>query len=233
MNPTPTRRASRSPIALASLLVLGTAAQAQALLAAAPAAVSLDSVIVTGTRSLGTKASESVSPISIVSADDLLQTGQRNVIDALARLEPSFVARALGGDYANIVRSATLRGQGPNQTLVLVNGKRRHTTAFIATSGGLTSGAAAVDLDQIPVSAIERIEVLRDGAAAQYGSDAIAGVINIILKSSPTEGSLDLSQGQFHGSDINPHGLGNGRTRTLAVSKGFRLDSRGFLDLSA
>ncbi|MBV8500304.1 MAG: TonB-dependent receptor [Paucibacter sp.] len=219
-----------SSIALAAAAALGASAQADPALPTE--ATTLDSVIVTGTRTLGTKASESTSPISIISADELQVTGQRNVIDALARLEPSFVARALGGDYANIVRSATLRGQGPNQTLVLVNGKRRHTTAFISTSGGLTSGAAAVDLDQIPVSAIDRIEVLRDGAAAQYGSDAIAGVINIILKNSKTEGSLDVSYGKFHSSDINPNGLGDGRTRTIAAAKGFKLDTDGFLDVS-
>jgi iron complex outermembrane recepter protein len=92
----------------------------------------LEQVIVTGTRTLGTKASESVAPISIVTAEELSQTGERNLIDALARLEPSFVGRAVGGDYANIVRSASLRGLSPNQTLVLVNGKRRHTTAFIS-----------------------------------------------------------------------------------------------------
>ncbi|MDY0746753.1 TonB-dependent receptor [Paucibacter sp. R3-3] len=222
-----------APTVFLAALLAATAQAEPASSSTTTATAALDSVIVTGTRTTGTKVSESVSPISIVSADDLMQTGQRNVIDALARLEPSFVARALGGDYANIVRSATLRGQGPNQTLVLVNGKRRHTTAFISTSGGLTSGAAAVDLDQIPVSAIERIEVLRDGAAAQYGSDAIAGVINIILKNSQTEGTLDVSYGQFHKSDINPNGLGNGRTRSVSASKGFRLDGDGFLDISA
>ena len=217
-----------------ALLALGSAATAQTreVEAALEPGQALDQVIVTGTRSLGTKASESVAPISILSGEELAQTGQRNLIDALARLEPSFVGRALGGDYANIVRSASLRGLSPNQTLVLVNGKRRHTTAFISTSGGLASGAAAVDLDQIPVAAIERVEVLRDGAAAQYGSDAIAGVLNIILKSSPTQGTLDLSYGRYHDSEINPHGLGNGRTRTLSASKGFRLDRDGFLNLA-
>jgi iron complex outermembrane recepter protein len=102
----------------------------------------------------------------------------------------------------------------------------------ISTSGGLASGVAAVDLDQIPVSAIERVEVLRDGAAAQYGSDAIAGVLNIILKSSPTDGSLELSYGRYHDSEINPHNLGNGRTRAISASKGFRLDRDGFVNVA-
>ena len=219
--------------AFAALLALNapTAGQAQSQNAASKSAAELESVIVTGTRSVGTKATASISPIAIVTADDLASTGQRNVIDALIRLEPSFNALARGGDFVNIVRSASLRGLGPNQTLVLVNGKRRHTTAYIATAG-VTAGSAAVDLDQIPVSAIERIEVLKDGASAQYGSDAIAGVINIILKTSDSEGTIDLSAGRYHKSAINPYGLGNGQTLTAALSKGFALPGKGFLNLS-
>lgn len=216
---------------LASAAALALPASAQNADPASRGTAVLDNVIVTGTRSVGTKVSESVSPLAIVTANDLAATGQRNVIDALVRLEPSFNALARGGDFANIVRSATLRGLGPNQTLVLVNGKRRHTSAYIA-SAGVTAGAAAVDLDQIPVSAIERIEVLKDGASAQYGSDAIAGVLNIILKSSPYEGSVDVSAGRYHDSEINPYGLGNGQTLTLGLSKGFELPNSGYLDLS-
>ena len=81
------------------------------------------------------------------------------------------------------MRPATLRGLGPDQVLVLINGKRRHQSALVATSGVIGRGSTGVDLNAIPASAIEKIEVLRDGAAAQYGSDAIAGVINIVLKS--------------------------------------------------
>jgi iron complex outermembrane receptor protein len=189
-----------------------------------------DQIIVTGTRATGTKATQSVSPIAVISSDALERTGQASVIDALLRLEPTFQTQAKGGDIANMVRSASLRGLSANQTLVLVNGKRRNTTAYIST-GGYTSGASAVDLDLIPATAVERVEVLKDGAAAQYGSDAIAGVLNIILKKG-TDGSIDVGVGQFEQSKINPNGLGNGKTVSLALDKGFALGSDGFVHLS-
>jgi iron complex outermembrane receptor protein len=189
-----------------------------------------DTIIVTGTRATGTKATQSVSPIAVVTSDALEKTGQASVIDALLRLEPTFQTQAKGGDLANMVRSASLRGLSANQTLVLVNGKRRNTTSYLST-GGYTAGASAVDLDFIPTSAVARVEVLKDGAAAQYGSDAIAGVLNIILKTN-TEGSLDLGYGRFADSKINPNMLGNGRTRSVALDKGFALGSDGFVHLS-
>src|SRR4029450_13367371 len=100
------------------------------------------------------------------------------------------------------VRPATLRGLGPGQVLVLINGKRRHQSAHIVTSGVIGRGTTGVDLNAIPASAIEKIEVLRDGAAAQYGSDAIAGVINIVLKSGAQKTELDFKGGQ------TPHSAG-------------------------
>jgi iron complex outermembrane receptor protein len=139
-------------------------------------------VIVTGTRSSGIKVENSASPIQVLDSASLQRTGQPDLIQALAQNLPSFTAQAFGGDTANLTLSARLRGLSPNNTLVLINGKRRHGTANLAVLGGPYRGAAA-DLNYIPVSAIDHIEVLQDGAAAQYGSDAIAGVVNIILKS--------------------------------------------------
>jgi iron complex outermembrane receptor protein len=202
-----------------------------ALLAAQAQAQGTDTVIVTGTRAVGTKATQSMSPIAVVTSDELAKTGQASVLDALLRVEPAFSVNAKGGDLSNIVRAATLRGLSANQTLVLVNGKRRNTTAMIATGGGQFGGANGVDLDLIPASAVARIEILKDGAAAQYGSDAIAGVMNIILKTS-TDGSIEASWGRFADSKVNPNGLGNGRTRGLVLDKGIALGEDGYVHLS-
>lgn len=139
-------------------------------------------IIVTGTRVTGITVAESATPIKVLSEEALGRVGQPNLNQVLTQLVPSFTAQAFGGDTANLTLSARLRGLSPNHTLVLVNGKRRHGTANLAVLGGPYQGAATADLDLISPSSIKRIEVLEDGAAAQYGSDAIAGVINIILK---------------------------------------------------
>jgi len=178
--------------AVMSTLVMGYAyASAPAVDAVAGAAAAtadvageaVSAVIVTGTRATGMKVENSASPIQVLDATALQRTGQPDLIQALAQNLPSFTAQAFGGDTANLTLSARLRGLSPNDTLVLINGKRRHGTANLAVLGGPYQGGAAADLNYIPVAAIDHIEVLQDGAAAQYGSDAIAGVINIILKS--------------------------------------------------
>ena len=145
--------------------------------------VSTGVVIVTGTRATGLKVENSASPVQVLDASSLARSGQPDLMQALAQNLPSFNAQAFGSDMANMTLSARLRGLSPNNTLVLVNGKRRHTTANLAVLGGAFQGGAAADLNYIPVAAIDHVEVLQDGAAAQYGTDAIAGVINIILKS--------------------------------------------------
>jgi iron complex outermembrane receptor protein len=126
-----------------------------------------------------------------------VRTGQPDLIQALSQNLPSFTAQAFGGDTANLTLSARLRGLSPNHALVLIDGKRRHTTANLAVLGGPYQGGAAADLNFIPVSAIERIEVLQDGAAAQYGTDAIAGVVNIILKKNSTGGGVNVTGGGY------------------------------------
>ena len=139
-------------------------------------------IIVTGTRAEGATAAESAAPIKVIGAEALSHVGQPNLNQVLTQLVPSFTAQAFGGDTANLTLSARLRGLSPNHTLVLVNGKRRHGTANLAVLSGPYQGSATADIDLISPASIAQVEVLEDGAAAQYGSDAIAGVINIILK---------------------------------------------------
>jgi iron complex outermembrane receptor protein len=176
--------------------VVDTAAAA-AVAPDAPAIASTGVVIVTGTRAAGLTVEDSASPIQVLDASSLARTGQPDLIQALAQNLPSLNAQSFGSDMAAMTLSARLRGLSPNNTLVLVNGKRRHGTANLAVLAGAFQGGAAADLNFIPVAAIERVEVLQDGAAAQYGTDAIAGVINIILKSNNRGGSANVNGGGY------------------------------------
>lgn len=196
------------------------------------AANDIDSVIVTGTRQVGTTARESASPIVSISVDNLVESGKPNLIDELNTLEPSFYVPARSGDVGNLTRQIQIRDLGPNQTLVLINGKRRHQTAVVNASSTY-AGATGVDLAQIPVSAIDHIEVLKDGAAAQYGTDAIAGVVNIILKKSPNTGSATIDYGSYGPSDVNPQRDDQGQTKHVALNNGFSFGDDGYLNISA
>ncbi len=149
------------------------------------AAEETDRIAVTGTRRRDRSIADSAVPIDVISSEALTETGLTETSAILARLLPSFnFPRPSITDGTDQIRPAQLRGLAPDQTLVLINGKRRHTSALVNLNGSVGRGSTAVDLNMIPPNAIERIEVLRDGAAAQYGSDAIAGVINIVLKES-------------------------------------------------
>ena len=142
-------------------------------------------IIVTGTRRTDRTVADSPVPVDVISGDALTDTGYTETNKVLNQLVPSFnFPQPSITDGTDALRPATLRGLSPDQTLVLVNGKRRHTSALLNINGSVGRGSAAVDLNTIPPLAIERIEVLRDGAASQYGSDAIAGVINIQLRKS-------------------------------------------------
>jgi iron complex outermembrane receptor protein len=165
--------------------------------AADPESGSLSEVVVTGTRQTGIQVADSPAPIQVLDSNTLRRVGQPDLIQAIAQNIPSFTAQAFGGDTAALTLSARLRGLSPNHALVLIDGKRRHTTSNLAVLGGPYQGGAAADLNFIPVSAIERIEVLQDGAAAQYGTDAIAGVVNIILKKTPSGGQVGLTGGGY------------------------------------
>ena len=183
-----------------------------------------DQIIVTGTRATGITAAESATPIKLLGAEAIEHVGQPNLNQVLAQLVPSFTAQAFGGDTANLTLSARLRGLSPNHALVLVNGKRRHGTSNLAVLGGPYQGAASPDLDFISPSSIKRIEVLEDGAAAQYGSDAIAGVINIILKDDSEGASGYATAGQYYKSD--------GETYAGTVHLGTKLGDNGYVNVT-
>ncbi|WMI97396.1 TonB-dependent receptor [Pseudomonas chlororaphis subsp. aurantiaca] len=188
-------------------------------------AARLDTVIVTGTRAQERTASASLSPIDVISGDSLRSSGSSELATVLAKLIPSInFPRPSLVDGAELTRPAQLRGLSPDQVLVLVNGKRRHTSAFVNLGGAVGRGSAPADLNAIPLSAIDHIEVLRDGASARYGSDAIAGVINIILKSADHGGSISTQYGQYK--------KGDGIQRQVAGNSGFALGDNGFVSLS-
>ncbi len=191
-----------------------------------PAEGELQSVVVTGTFAKNRRTIDSESPIDILTSRDLQSTGSGELATVLARLLPSLnFARATGADASDAVRPAQLRGLSPDQTLVLVNGKRRYTSAVVNVNGSLGRGSAPVDLNAIPLAAIDHVEVLRDGAAAQYGSDAIAGVINIILKKGAAGGDIEVGYGQTQERD--------GKQKSIKGSAGFALGDDGWVRVSA
>jgi iron complex outermembrane receptor protein len=160
------------------------------------AASVLEAVAVVGSRTAARTVIESPVPVDVLSAAEIKSTGRTETAQILQQLAPSVnFPRATISDGTDHVRPATLRGLGADQTLVLINGKRRHTSALVNVNGSIGRGQAAVDLNAIPASMIDHIEVLRDGAAAQYGSDAIAGVVNIVLKSN-APGDITSTVGQ-------------------------------------
>ena len=170
---------------------------------AATAAGDTDTIIVTGTRRLDRTVSDSTVPIDVIGADAIRNTGYTETNRVLAQLVPSFnFPQPSITDGTDVIRPATLRGLGPDQTLVLINGKRRHTTALLNINGSVGRGTAAVDINLIPGAALERVEVLRDGAAAQYGSDAIAGVINFQLRRDREGARFSATYGQYD-SDVS------------------------------
>ncbi|MEP4891943.1 MAG: TonB-dependent receptor [Aliiglaciecola sp.] len=186
----------------------------------------LESVVVTGVRGNPRTIIESPIPIDVFSSEQLEQQGQTGLFESLRYLVPSLnLPQRSGGGTGTFIASAGLRGLNPDQTLVLVNGKRRHKTALINTSTGLFSGSAGVDINLIPSSAIERIEVLRDGASAQYGSDAIAGVVNIILKDDAEGGKVVVSTGENFDR-------GDGEFYSVGINNGFEFSEDGFINLS-
>ena len=210
-----------------STLVLGVATAGAVHAAAAEGAADVsevDTVIVTGTRTTGLRAVDSPAPITVLDSTALSRVGQSDLIQAIAQNVPSFNAQAFGGDTANLTLSAKLRGLSPNHALVLVNGKRRHGTANLAVLGGPFQGGAAADLNFISLGAVSHIEVLQEGAAAQYGTDAIAGVINIILKDADSGGSAVASAGKYMS--------GGGETADITLNVGFAPVENAFLNLS-
>lgn len=211
----------------------------------------LDTVVVTGTRVSNRSASETPAPIDVVGVETLQRTGAPELNQALSVALPSFNFPRPGlADGTDTVRPATLRGLGPDQSLVLVNSKRRHAAALVNVNGTVGRGSSAVDLNTIPMAAVQSVEVLRDGASAQYGSDAIAGVINVILRRAAEGGNATISYGQRDTEYTTPttappagatwsapsrisRDVTDGETVTVSAWKGFALGEAGYLTLSA
>ena len=204
----------------------GVAAGAVAALAVEMAVQLEDRVVVVGSRAQPRSVTASAVPIDAIPYEDFAGQGDTDVADQLRTLVPSYnVNPQQVGDGARLIRPATLRGLAPDHTLVLVNGKRRHRGAVITWIGnGVADGSQGPDISSIPSIALRQVEVLRDGAAAQYGSDAIAGVMNFLLKDDRSGGSLELHTGGY--------GAGDGRTWTVAGNAGLPLGGTGFANLS-
>ncbi|NWB28654.1 TonB-dependent receptor [Pseudomonas gingeri] len=190
------------------------------------AAPTLDRVIALGTRRNDATALTSAAPVDVLTSEELKQTGATSLNQALFQLLPSFnYPQNQSATRGQNPKGASLRGLAPDQTLVLINGKRRHASAVVNISGGVPFiGAQPVDLDMIPLSAIDHVEVLRDGASAQYGSDAVAGVVNIVLKERDTGGQLNTQLGKYS--------QGDGFSKTADGWYGIGLPGDGFLTLS-
>lgn len=209
------------------------------------ATASLGEVVLVGTRRLGRVKTETPVPVDVVNVGQAsLPTARMDVTSILNYAAPSFnYNKQSGSDGADHIDLATLRGLGPDQTLVLINGKRRHQTAFVAVFGTRGRGNSGTDLSAIPVGAIDRIEVLRDGASAQYGSDAMAGVINIILKQNTGKFSGNVGYSGYYDPEFNPHfkkdynlyvhdGAVDGNAFTFNGNYGFKLGKSGFLNVT-
>ncbi len=166
----------------------------------------LDQIVITGSRRSNRTQTETAVPVDVIGMRQVGQTSARfDVTSLLNASAPSFnFNKQSGSDGADHIDLATLRGLGPDQTLVLVNGKRRHQTAFVSVFGTRGRGNSGADLSAIPIAAIDRVEILRDGASAQYGSDAIAGVINLVLRENTDQISADIGYSAYHDPKYNP-----------------------------
>ena len=193
------RRSRRRIFASAALTAtaIGTIGSAKAQDEVEPRIVEIDQIVVTGTRVRDRSATDTAVPVDVVGRDTLENVGVTEINQTLSVMLPSFNFPRPGlADGTDTIRPATLRGLSPDQTLVLLNSKRRHASSLVNVNGTIGRGAAAVDLNTIPSAMVQSIEVLRDGASAQYGSDAIAGVINVLLKQDSEGGDVMLAYGQ-------------------------------------
>ena len=180
-------------------------------------------IIVTGTRAVGMQAADSAAPIQVLGEDAIAHVGQPNLNQVLTQIVPSFTAQTQGTDLSSFSLSARLRGLSPNHTLVLVNGKRRHGNGILQVLGAF-SGSAAPSIDLIPPDSVKQVEVFQEGAAAVYGTDAIAGVINFILKDDAEGGSIKITGGQHYDSQ--------GELFSISGNYGVKLGEDGFMNIS-
>ena len=212
--------------AAALLFVLGAPSVEAAEGASAQADGAIEEVVVVGSRRRDRSASDSPVPVDVIGGDQFEAQGGSNMDDLIAGLVPSYnVSQEPISDAATFIRPATLRGLAPDATLVLVNGKRRHRAAVIALLGaGISGGSQGPDVSVIPAIALDRLEVLRDGASAQYGSDAIAGIMNFVLKEDNSGMAFDAKWGS--------HYEGDGDALTLSTNVGLPLTEYGFANFS-
>src|SRR5688572_21292669 len=185
--------------------------------------------IVVGSRAAHTAADELAVPVDVFTPEQIRSQGTTETAQILAQLAPSVnFPRQSVSDASEIVRPFTMRGLSPDHTLVLLNGKRRHHTALIHYYGaGQGAGSSGVDMNAFPASAIERLEVLRDGAAAQYGSDAIAGVVNVVLKEGAFAPFFSVDLGEYMTSEDNPAALPSNGDRPSFPRDGRTIDVNG------
>jgi iron complex outermembrane receptor protein len=203
----------------------------------------LSEIVVTGSRSGGRSRIDSPVPVDIIPVSQITNNvGQVDINQILTYIAPSFQSsRQTISDGSDHIDPAQLRGLGPDQVLVLVNGKRRHQSSLVNVNGTVNRGTVGTDLNAIPATAVDKIEILRDGAAAQYGSDAIAGVINIILKTR-TGLSGNVSYGQNvtsydknyvlnSGKDASVN-ISDGGTAQVGLNYGFKIGQKGFVNIT-
>ena len=186
-----------------------------------------EQIAVVGSRAAPRSVADSAVPIDIISDEEFKQQGATDMVSMMQTVVPSFnVNDQPINDASTLVRPANLRGMASDHTLVLVNGKRRHRSAVITfLGGGLSDGAQGPDISVIPAAALKQVEVLRDGAAAQYGSDAIAGVINFVLNDASEGGSFEARYGSYY--------EGDGDMIQMSGNVGLPLSDKGFINLSA
>ncbi|MGB5459974.1 MAG: TonB-dependent receptor [Eudoraea sp.] len=192
--------------------------------------LALSEVIITGSRNPNRVATESTVPVDVIDVKELSSVGpQVNLNQILNYVAPSFTSNTQTiSDGTDHIDPASLRGLGPDQVLVLINGKRRHTSSLVNVNGTFGRGSVGTDLNSIPAASIQRVEVLRDGAAAPYGSDAIAGVINIILNKDSGELNLTVTSGANFSKNANGQtGGSDGEATNIAGSYGVSLGERG------
>ena len=189
----------------------------------------IEEIVTTGTRREGQSPTETLSPIDVIGGPSLANQSTFDMTDGLTKIAPSINTQRFPiADGTAFIRPVSLRNLSPDQTLVLVNGTRRHRSPLVnlqfAPLGTVNQGAQAVDYSSFPSLAIKRIEVLRDGASAQYGSDAIAGVINVILKDDAEGFTVSAQTGEYF--------EGDGSRTTIAANGGFSLGDSGFLNMT-
>lgn len=221
-----------------ALLAVPMLAHAQSAPASAQdRADNLEEIVVTGTRTAGRTRLDTIAPVDVISAETLERSGTgTETAAALAAAAPSInFPRPAISDGSDHVRPATLRGLAPDQTLVLINGQRGHVSALLNVNGSIGRGSTAFDLNTIPSVSLGTVEVLRDGASAQYGSDAIAGVINLRLREAREGGGLTFNYGQYdtdYDTARGSHSASDGIQRSVAGWVGLPLGAEGFLTVS-